>query len=484
MKAYLTHYRLFGIFLMALAVLMVPPVLVDYLNNDPAWTGFFFSAVGIFYVALALIFAGQGYHEAVLTRKGAIILVVGSWFLLALAGAMPFWLSGSMPSLTDAVFESVSGLTTTGASILPNVEAVSMGTLLWRGELQWIGGIGIVVAATILFPFLGIAGYQAFSLESSEVGEKPLPRIEQTGKIILLIYLALTTVCALLYLVLDMSVLDAIIHSMTTVSTGGFSTSAQSIGGFQSDPIEWVCIFFMIAGAIPFSAYMRALSTRQPQQLFRDSQVPVFLLIVASTAIILALWLAPQRDLSYYDALRLTTFNIVSVITTTGFASDDYVKWGTIPVMFFLYLTFLGGCAGSTSGGFKTYRLIMNIKIILLRVRKIMHPHSVSFIKYNGTRVSRSTVDSLISFSFLWVFMIFAGTLILEWSGLDFLTALSAASTALANVGPGIVESIGPSGSFADLPGFAKWVLSFMMLLGRLELTVLLIIFFPSFWRI
>jgi trk system potassium uptake protein TrkH len=357
--------------------------------------------------------------------------------------------------------------------------------LLWRAILQWYGGIGIIVTAIAIMPMLRVGGMQLFHLESSDKAErsqKVLPRTAQLSAVLGAIYLGLSCLCAFAYWLAGMTGFEAVAHAMTTISTGGFSTSDLSVGYFDSALIDAIAVAFMIVGSLPFLLYFQVLRGR-PLALWADSQVRCFLAVLAVLIAAIALARYPDAEVSAFEVLRYTAFNVVSVVTGTGYTTDDYGLWGGFAVTLLFFAMFIGGCAGSTTCSVKIFRYQVLAAATRVQFARLLRPHGVFVAHFNGRPIPESAVQSVMGFFFLFA-LCFAGmTVLLAILGLDFLTAISAAATALANVGPGLGELIGPSGTFAALPDGAKWVMSAGMLLGRLELFTVLVLFTPQFWR-
>jgi trk system potassium uptake protein TrkH len=395
-------------------------------------------------------------------------------------GAVPFVGLGLPPA--DAFFETVSGLTTTGATVITNLDNQPRGILLWRALLQGIGGLGIIVVAILILPFLRIGGMQLFQTESSDRSEKIVPRARQLVASICGVFIGLVLACATVFMILGMTPFDAICHALPTISTGGFSTHDQSFGHFESAALHWAAIFFMICGALPFVLFIKT-SRGDAWCLWRDQQVRGILTLLFTASMVLAIWLTLTKHLHFSDAMRLATFNVVSVVTTTGFTSADYASWGPFAVGVFFILLFVGGCSGSTSGGIKIYRLQVASLLTRSHLLHLISPHRIVTLLYNGRRLPEDVPFSVVAFLALYMTTIGLFTVVLTAMGLDLVTALSSAATAVSNVGPGLGEIVGPSGTFATLPTGAKWVLSAAMLLGRLELFTVLVLFRPEFWR-
>jgi trk system potassium uptake protein TrkH len=470
-----------GIMLTALGSSMLIPAVADFVVHDFDWQVFTNAASVSIFCGVSLILTNRRTEATALTVRQAYLLTASSWLVLAVFASLPFAWSNLNLSFTDAFFEAMSGLTTTGATVLTGPQLAPVGILLWRGILQWLGGIGIIVMAVALLPMMRIGGMQLFHTESSDRSQKARPMMAQIATSIVRIYVVLTLLCIVLLQLAGMSPLDAVAHAMSTISTGGFSTSDASIGHYDSAAIEVIVIVFMLLGAITFTLYVR-LWHGQAEGVWRDSQVRWFLGIVAALTLALTVWLVLTQGMAPMLALRRAAFNVVSVITTTGFASDDYSQWGTFAIGLFFLLTFVGGCTGSTSGGIKIFRFEILYLVTRSQLRRILYPHGVFPARYQERPISIDVQWSVIAFVFLFGASFAGMTLLLTLAGLDFVTSASGAATALANVGPGLGELIGPAGNFASLPSLVKWVLAFGMLLGRLELITLLILVTPSFW--
>jgi trk system potassium uptake protein TrkH len=459
----------------AMALLMAAPALTDLSRNDGDWRVFATSGATLLTMAGAIGLATRGPPPRSTQRFGFILVVV-LWVATPAAGAIPFALYGL--SLTDAIFESVSGFTTTGATVISGLDGAPRGILLWRSLTHLLGGIGILALGLAMLPFLRIGGMQLFSKESSDRGDRPLPRFASFARSLLIVYFGMCALCAMSYASAGMNSFDAITHAMGTVSTGGFANYDASFGHFQDDRILWVGTLFMFLGALPFSLYIAALFGRLPERL--DPQAPALALLVA--AAVLGLVLAGAGDATDPGVTRIA-FNVVSVITTTGFAAGDYTLWGTYAVALFFLLTFLGGAAGSTTGGIKTYRLIVVTALVHGHLKRLLRPHAVTLTIYGGRQVDPAVFRAAMVFLVAFASCLMAFTLALAATGLDLVTAHTAALTSLTNVGPGLGPVIGPAGNFAPLPDTAKWLCSAAMLLGRLEILPVLVVLLPDFWR-
>ena len=476
-----TIFFIIGLLLAAVAVGMLLPAMADAAIGHHDWQVFVASALVTGFIAGALILTNRGTLPP-LSVKQAFLLTSLSWLALTGFAALPFAFSGLNLSYTDAFFEAMSGLTTTGATIITNLDQAPPGILLWRALLQWFGGIGIIVMAISVLPMLNVGGMQLFRLESSDTSEKILPRTAQIAGSITRLYFFITGSCLLAYWLAGMSFFDAAAHAMTTIATGGFSTRDASLAAFNAPAIEVVAIIFMIASSLPFVAYLQ-VTNRNFSAFLQDGQIRFFLAAAATTTLVMWFYqIATDTGTGATAALR-SAFNTVSILTGTGFTTADYSLWGPFAVSVFFILTFIGGCAGSTSCGLKIFRLQIILKSGWRYVKQVTQPNGVFVIRYNGKLVDDKVANSVIAFGLIFV-LSFAGlAIILALIGLDTQTALSAAAAAIANVGPGLGPIVGPSGTYAPLPDTAKWVLSFGMLLGRLEFLTVLVIFAPSFWR-
>jgi trk system potassium uptake protein TrkH len=470
--------------LVALSAAMLVPVAADLLAQNSDWQAFLVSAVLTLAVGLAVSFSTRADLSGGLTVRQAFLLTPLAWTTVAFFASLPLYLSEYaqlQDHFTNAFFEAMSGLTTTGATVIVGLGAAPPGVLLWRALLQWMGGIGIIATVIAILPALGVGGMQLFRTESSDRSEKVMPRVREIATAIAMIYVALTVACGLAYWVAGMTPFDALAHALTTVSTAGFSTSDNSLGNWDSPAIHWIAIVFMLSGAIPFVLYVQLL--RGERSLLRSRQVGSLLGLLALVVTALAAWLVLSGRYGAADALRHSAFNVVSVVTTTGYATTDYMLWGNGAVGLFFGLTFVGGCTGSTTGGMKIFRF--EVMAILLRSQflTLLYPRGVFSRRYGGRPLPDDVVGSVVVFFSLYFICYGALTIALMALDLDFLTSASAAVSALSNVGPGLGETIGPAGNFSTLPNAAKWLMCFAMLLGRLELFTVLILFFPRFWR-
>ena len=403
--------------------------------------------------------------------------------MVAAFGSLPFLLSDQNFSFSEAFFESMSGITTTGATIISDLDNSPKSILLWRAIMQWLGGIGIVVMAITILPLLKVGGMQLFKMEGPDSTEKILPRTIEVATIIISTYIILTLLCSFFYWIFGMSIFDSVSHAMTTIATGGFSTHNDSIGFFKSSNIEIIASIFIILGSIPFISYLKFIQGNR-KIFFRDVQIKGLIYLLTISIVIMFLYLLLiNYEGSLFDKIRISSFNVISILSGTGYVTDDFGLWGKFSLIFFLLLMFIGGCAGSTACGIKIFRLQMLLIFLKNQVKKIISPNSVIISKYNNQKISDSFLNSVIIFIFTFLFIFLLIAMLLSISGLDFITSISGAASSISNVGPGLGDLIGPNGNYKDLPDLSKWILSIGMLLGRLELFAVLVLFFPSFWR-
>ena len=481
MNNYKTVFFAIGVLLVILGAFMLIPFFVQFIYDEKNNT-FLLSALVTAFIGTLLVLTNLEENKK-LNLQQAFLLTTLSWLGIAIFGCLPFLLSNLNLSFVDAFFESMSGITTTGSTIITNLDDAPKSILIWRAILQWLGGIGVIVMAITILPLLNIGGMQLFRMESSDTTEKILPKTREITLIISIIYLALTFTCGISYWAVGMNIFDSIAHSMTTIATGGFSTYSGSIGHFQNPRIEIISIIFIVLGSIPFIAYLKFVKGDK-KIFFKDAQIKglIYILIISILLMFLYLMLS-NKEYSFSENLRISTFNVVSVLSGTGYVTADFSSWGNFPLIFFLFLMFIGGCAGSTTCGIKIFRFQILGHFIINQIKKLVYPHGVFSIKYNNEKINDTFIYSIITFIFLYFFIFFILAALLSVNGLDFITAISGSASAIANVGPGLGNVIGPNGNFSDLPNFSKLSLSLGMLLGRLELFAVLVLFFPSFWK-
>ena len=478
MSNYKTVFFTLGILQIILGVSMFIPIITQFIYSEIDSS--FFGASIITIIFGTLFFLSNLDHDKKLNLQQAFLLTTLSWLSIAIFGSLPFVFSTIELSITDAFFESMSGITTTGSTIIPNLEITPKGILLWRAILQWLGGIGIIVMAITLMPIMNVGGMQLFKISSNDSSEKILPKSKEIALRLIYIYLSLTILCAFTYWIFGMSKFDSLTHAMTTIATGGFSNYNESIGYFSNSSIEICSMIFIILGSLPFIAYIKFLSGNK-KIFFMDSQIKSFLKIIFISILILSIYLIVTNNNEF--SLRSVFFNTISILTGTGFVSAEFDGWGSFPITLFLALMFIGGCAGSTTCGVKIFRIQILYLFILNQLKKIIYPKGVFLIKYDENSVDDKFIASIISFIYFYFVIFFILTALLSLTGLDFITSISGAATSISNVGPGLGPIIGPNGDFSSLPDISKWILTIGMILGRLELFAILVLFLPSFWR-
>ncbi|SMF84331.1 trk system potassium uptake protein TrkH [Tistlia consotensis] len=470
-----------GLLLLILAAAMAVPMVVDAAQGERDWFTFATSAGVTAYVGGVLVFTFWGDGSAI-DRRSGYLLTASAWALVCAFGSLPLHFSSLHLSFADAVFETMSGLTTTGSTVIAGLDHLPPGLLLWRSLLQWIGGVGIVVMAIVMLPALGIGGMQLFRTESSDISGKPVPRVVQMAGLTIAVYVGLSIACAAGYGAAGMNFFDAINHAMATIATGGFSTKDASIGYYDSVPIELVGIVFMVAGACPLIWYARLITHRR-QALSEERQVPALLAVLVVAVAVVTVWNVAENGMPIGHALRVSAFNVTSVLTDTGFATADFSAWGSFAVGLFFMLYLLGGCAGSTAGAIKVFRWQILFASAKRQLRMMLSPHRVLVTRYGRKAVEDETVHSVRNFFFLYLLTLLLLTLLVTATGVDFLSSASAVAQAMANAGPGLGQMGGPAGNFGAFPDPAKWLLSLAMLLGRLELSTLYVLLLPDYWR-
>ncbi len=476
-----TVFFLIGILLIVLGFSMLAPYLIQllYQENSHSFVGSSFVTI---FIGILFVLANLE-KEYKLNLRQTFLFSTLAWLMVAIFGSLPFLLSPEKFSFSEAFFESMSGITTTGATIITDLDNSPKSILLWRAIMQWLGGIGIVVMAITILPLLKVGGMQLFKMEGPDSAEKILPRTFEVATIIISTYLILTFFCAFFYWIFGMSIFDSISHSMTTIATGGFSTHNDSIGFFKNSNIEIIASIFIVLGSIPFISYLR-FAQGNKRIFFQDVQIKgLIYLILFSVVIMFFYLLLINYEGNLLDKIRISSFNVISILSGTGYVTDDFGLWGKFSLIFFLFLMFIGGCAGSTACGIKIFRLHMLFIFLKNQIKKLIYPNSIIITKYNNQKISENFINSVIIFIFSFLFIFFIISMLLSISGLDFLTSISGAASAISNVGPGMGDIIGPDGNYKSIPDLSKWILSVGMLLGRLELFAVLVLFFPSFWR-
>ena len=470
-----------GTLMTALGLAMLLPALVDWVDGNPGWRTYAVCAVMTVTIGFAMFLVTRGTARSLSARQ-AFLMTVAVWLVLTAFAAIPLRLVEATPTYTDAFFEAMSGLTTTGATAIGDLEVLGPGTHLWRGLLQWLGGLGIIVMAVSVLPLLQVGGMQLFKAEAFETPEKILPRATQISGSITLVFVTFTAVCMIAYMFAGMGALDATVHAMTTVATGGFSTRNASLGAFDSVAVDMTALVFMILGSIPFLLYVQAMQGRDAA-ILRDAQVRTFLILLTVLVFIAFLIETVGQVRGGADALRYAAVNVTSIMTGTGYATTDYGAWGPASVAFFFFIMFIGGCAGSTSCGIKVFRFQILFIDIRNHLFQVTYPNGVFARRFNGRPVSDDVSRAVMSFFFLYILTFAVSAMALSLTGIDSLTALSGAGSAISNVGPGLGALIGPAGNYETLPDSAKWILAATMLIGRLEIFSVLVLLSPAFWR-
>lgn len=470
-----------GLLVTALGAVMFVPMGADLIHGNGHWDAFFECAVITMLAGGTISISCSNSVPDRLSLQQIFMLTTGVWIFLPVFGALPLMIGDTELGFTDAFFEAMSGLTTTGSTVITGLDDLPEGILMWRGLLQWLGGIGVIVVAMVFLPELRVGGMQIFRSEGFETMGKILPRATQISGQISLIYIAISLACIITYVALGMDVFDAIVHAMTTVSTGGFANYDASFSTFSGAP-EYAASFFMILSALPFVRYVQMVNG-DAWSLWRDSQVRTFFAILAVLVVVTSVVLLSIFPHHWEQALREALFNIVSIISGTGYASVDYMTWGPFLIGLFFFIGLIGGCAGSTACSIKVFRYQLLFASIRSQLMKIRSPHGVFITRYEGRRVSEEVLSSVISFFVFFVVSLGVLAVGLSLTGLDNVTAISGAATALANIGPGLGDIIGPAGNFSSLNDPAKWMLSAAMLVGRLEIMAVYVMLTVKFWR-
>ena len=457
---------------------MLIPVITQFIYKEVDSS--FFGASIVTIIFGILFFLSNLDHDKKLNLQQAFLLTALSWLSIAIFGSLPFVFSSISFTFTNAFFESMSGITTTGSTIISNLNEMPKSILLWRALLQWLGGIGIIIMAITLMPIMNVGGMQLFKISNNDSSEKILPKSKEIAMRLIYIYIGLTSLCAFFYLIFGMNLFDSITHAMTTIATGGFSNYNESIGFFNSPSIEISAMIFILLGSIPFIVYIKFINGNK-MVFFNDIQIQTFLKVIIVSILVLSIYLA----ISNLDAFNFMAilFNIISILTGTGYVNAQFDNWGSFPIVLFLILMFIGGCAGSTTCGIKIFRVQILYSFLINSLKKIIYPKGVFVLKYDRNPIDNKFISSIISFIYMYLVIFFFITALLSLTGLDFITSISGAATSISNVGPGLGSIIGPNGDFSPLPDVSKWILSVGMILGRLELFAILVLFLPSFWR-
>ncbi|MBE2896998.1 TrkH family potassium uptake protein [Pasteurellaceae bacterium HPA106] len=468
-----------GSVLNKIALLLLLPLATALLTNGAGLSEFAQAFILIF--SVGFLFTLKKPERMQLRVRDMLLLTVLIWFTISLFGALPFIFIKHI-SLSDAYFETMSGLTTTGSSVLSNLSEIAPSLLMWRAMLQWIGGLGVIVMAVAILPFLNAGGMTLFRAESSDWSEKSMPHTKDIAKNIVQFYLILTALCIVAYMLTGMNLYDAINHTFTTISTGGFSSRDGGMSEFSATT-QWVCTVFMFLGSVPFLLYVQAAHKKRLSVLLRDQQVRGFFAFVMVVGLAMAAVLYFNHTYNLHDSIRISLFTLVNIMSTTGYTLVDFDTWTSTTTLVFAFAFLLGGCSGSTAGGIKIFRFQIIFTLLKREIKKLIHPNSIHPIQFNRKKVSDDTLLGIIVFIFCFCGSIVVLSILLSLTGMAPLDALSSAMTSLGNVGPGLGPNVGPSGNFADVSDISKWLMSFGMLLGRLEIMTLLVLLFPSYWR-
>ena len=470
-----------GRLIVVLGTAMLLPLALDLADQNGNAVGFMLAAFLTLAAGLALVLVTQRRGAGGLTRPQAFLLTVVVWVILPVFGALPFVFGAPGAGAADAYFEAMSGLTTTGATVFTGLDEAPRGMLLWRALLQWFGGLGIVIVAIVFLPAMRIGGMQFFRSEAFDLSGDVMPRVTEIAGSLVSIYMLISLACILAYSAAGMSAFEALAHAMTTVSTGGYGTRDTGFENF--DPaVHYVCILFMWLGALPFLRFIQ-LARGNTRGLLHDSQVQAFLAIIFAVSAAMVAWLVVNDHHPLPDAIREALFNVTSVMTGTGYASDPYDSWGALPVALFFAIPLIGGCTGSTACSAKVFRYQVLYAAMMVQLKRLHTPHGVFPLRYQGRNVEPEVVSSIMGYFFVFFCALSIWAILLSLLGLDTVTSISGSVAALANLGPGLGPEIGPTGNYAGLPDTAKWLLSLGMVLGRLEFLSVLVLFMPIFWQ-
>ena len=481
MRDFRSILNIIGILLCIESVAMLIPMFFDlYFKNDD-WVQFLYSSLITFFIGIILYFSFRK-KDIKLGIRQAFLLTISSWIIISIFGSFPFIYCSSSLSYTDAFFETVSGITTTGSTVINNLQSLSEGILIWRSLLQWFGGIGIIVLAMAILPTLQIGGMQLLHMEHDDPYEKTIPKVNRFVLELFTLYIFLSIICSLLYFVNGMSVYDSVLHAMTTISTGGFSNYDQSLAYFNSFQIEIVSMIFMVIGSLPFVLYLQFIH-KNKYSLIKDDQIKLFFIILIVIVCLTTFWLYTNQSYEILTSFRIALFNITSILTGTGYTSSNFSNWGSFGTVIMMIIMFIGGCAGSTTGGIKIFRLQILFRGAITQIKKLTQPHAVLVMRFNGKTVNENTYNSVMGFFFMYIFLFIISAVCLSFFDLDFLTAFSAAASAISNVGPGLGDIIGPNGNYSMLNNSAKWILSLTMIIGRLEIFTVLVLLSINFWK-
>ena len=480
MSNYKTVFFIIGVLQIILGVFMIIPVMIQLLFVELD-SSFILSSVITLVFGVLFVLSNLDYEKKMNLHQAFLVTSL-SWITIAIFGSLPIFFSSLNLSFTDSFFESMSGLTTTGSTIISDLQEAPKSILLWRALLQWLGGIGIIVMAITLMPIMNIGGMLLFKVLNAETSNDILPSSKEISLKLILIYFLLTFLCGTFYKFSGMNFFDSVTHSMTTIATGGFSNYNNSIGHFNNIGIEITAMVFIILGSLPFIAYIKLINGNK-KIFFADTQIKTFLKLILASILIIYLYQIYKSDNFKISDIRHISFNVISILTGTGYVTKNFDQWGSFPLFFFLILMFIGGCAGSTTCGVKIFRVQILFKFVINQIKKNIYPRGIFVIKYENNNVNDKFLASIISFIYLYILLFFLITALLSLSGLDFTTSISGAATSISNVGPGLGSIIGSNGNFSTLPDISKWILCAGMILGRLELFAILVLFVPSFWK-
>jgi len=472
---------LVGLLLTAMGATMVVPLVVDIVEGRDHWPVFFESMIITCVVGALVALACRNSGGRGLTIQQAFLMTALTWVVLPLFGALPFMLGATQLGFIDAFFESMSGVTTTGTTVIAGLDALPKGLLLWRGILQWLGGLGIVIVALVFLPEMRVGGMQFFRTEGFDTFGKALPRTIDISKGVLNVYLGLTVICMLSYLLLGMGAFDATVHALTTISTGGFSSSDQSFGAFPGAP-QYACVVFMILGTLPFVRMMQGVQGNM-RPILQDSQVRTYLRWIFYAVALVVLYEVATAGRLDVQGLRERLFNVVSVFTGTGYGAGDVTAWGAFPFVLLIAVGAIGGCTGSTGCAIKIFRYQLMLRAIGQQARRIFHPSSVMVLRHEGRRVEDDVLQSVMLLFTCYVLSLGFFSVALELTGLTVMESITGAWTAIFNVGPAFGERVGPTGAIDAFPDAAKALIIFAMLLGRLEILAVIVLLVPTFWR-
>ncbi len=472
--------HLLGFLLLFLAGAMLLPIPFSLYYGDSDYLALPISAAITFFSGL-LVFKVTRFRGDLRAKEGFAVVTLG-WLVFSLFGSLPFMIYGAIPSLTDAFFETMSGFTTTGATILTNIESLPHGLLFWRSLTHWLGGMGIIVLSLAILPFLGVGGMQLFKAEvPGPTADKLTPRVTETAKILWGVYVLISAAETALLMLGGMSLFDALTHTFGTMATGGYSTKNLSVGAFNSAYIDYVIIFFMILAGANFSLHYRFLRGKYNIHLL-NKEFRYFLAIIGGATVIIGIDTYLNQYQNLVDTVRYTLFQVVSIVTTTGYGTADFEQWSYSSQFILLVLMFIGGSAGSTGGGMKVVRAYLLVKFMFSEITRLIHPHAVIPVRANNQVVPREVTMNVLGFFVLSILVFTAGVLVMAGMGLNLLTAIGATAATLWNIGPGLGQ-VGPTGNYAHIPMLGKWTLSFLMLMGRLEIFTVIILFSPAYWR-